>query len=56
MGFATVPQQALQMDDFAGCVRANKVSSVSGELGLKDIKVVEAIYRALDSGKREKIV
>jgi hypothetical protein len=34
----------------------NKESSVSGEEGLKDMKVVEAIYRAIASGKKEKIV
>lgn len=50
-----VNQQALHMDDFALCVRSNKQSRVPGEEGLKDMKVVEAIYRSLASGKREKI-
>lgn len=53
MNFPQARQQALQMDNFANCVRLNKQSEVSGELGLKDIKIVEAIYRSLDSGKRE---
>jgi predicted dehydrogenase len=48
--------QALQMEDFARCILENKESSVSGEEGLKDLKVVEAIYRAIASGKKEKIV
>ncbi len=47
--------QALQMEDFAKCIVENKESSVSGEEGLKDLKVVEAIYRAIASGKKEKI-
>lgn len=49
-------QQAAQMDDFANCVKLKKQSRVPGEEGLKDMKVVDAIYRSLDSGKWEKIV
>ncbi|MGN6639645.1 MAG: Gfo/Idh/MocA family protein [Mucilaginibacter sp.] len=49
-------QQAAQMDDFAECVRQNKRSRVPGEEGLKDMKIVDAIYRSLDSGKKERIV
>ncbi|WP_374951439.1 Gfo/Idh/MocA family oxidoreductase [Mucilaginibacter sp.] len=49
-------QQAAQMDDFANCVRLNKQSRVPGEEGLKDMKVVDAIYRSLASGKWENIV
>jgi len=43
------------MDDFANCVIQKKPSRVSGEEGLKDMKVVEAIYRSIASGKKEKI-
>jgi predicted dehydrogenase len=43
------------LDDFAACVRQNKASSVAGEEGLKDLKVVEAIYRSIASGRREAI-
>jgi predicted dehydrogenase len=50
-----VNQQALQMDDFAQCVMQNKQSRIPGEEGLKDMKVVEAIYRSIASGKKEKI-
>jgi predicted dehydrogenase len=53
MNFKQVTQQALQMDDFADCIRNNKKSSVCGEEGLKDIKIIEGIYRSLESGKRE---
>lgn len=48
--------QVAQMDDFATCVRLNKKSRVPGEEGLKDLKVVDAIYRSLDSGNWENIV
>lgn len=51
-----VVQQALQMDDFAQCVKNNKSTRVPGEEGLKDLKVIEAIYRSIQSGKKERIV
>ncbi|MBS1524823.1 MAG: Gfo/Idh/MocA family oxidoreductase [Bacteroidetes bacterium] len=56
MDLPQVIHQAVQMDDFAQCVWQNKQSRVPGEEGLKDMKVVDAIYRSLDSGKKEKIV
>ncbi len=49
-------EQVAQMDDFALCVQQNKPSKVSGEEGLKDMRVVDAIYRSIASGKKEKIV
>ncbi|MEX8549321.1 MAG: Gfo/Idh/MocA family oxidoreductase [Mucilaginibacter sp.] len=55
MNIPNVIQQALQMDDFANCVITKKPTRVPGEEGLKDMLVVDAIYRSLDSGKREKI-
>jgi len=55
MPFPQIIQQAAQMDDFAQCVTQNKQTRVPGEEGLKDMKVVDAIYRSLDSGKWEKI-
>jgi predicted dehydrogenase len=50
-----VHQQSLQMDDFAQCIIQNKPTRIPGEEGLKDMKVVEAIYRSIASGNREKI-
>jgi glucose-fructose oxidoreductase len=47
-----VSQQALQMDDFAQCVREGRESRVSGEMGLRDMKIIEAIYEAARTGKR----
>jgi predicted dehydrogenase len=43
------------MDDFAHCVMNHLPTRVPGEEGLKDMKVVDAIYRSLDSGKKEAI-
>lgn len=56
MNFPEVNQQALQMDDFANCIINNKPTRVPGEEGLKDLKVIEAIYKAAKSGKKEKVV
>lgn len=47
-----VNQQALQMDDFALCVRENRESRVSGAMGRRDLQIIEAIYAAAKSGKR----
>ncbi|HOX81485.1 MAG TPA: Gfo/Idh/MocA family oxidoreductase [Chryseolinea sp.] len=47
LDFPQVNHQAKQMEDFAKCVAENRESSVSGEEGLKDAKVIEAIYKAI---------
>lgn len=44
--------QALQMDDFAKCVLEGRESRMPGEMGLRDMKVIEAIYEAARTGKR----
>jgi len=49
-------QQALQMDDFARCVRAGVESEVSGLEGLKDMLVVDAIYRSIAAGSKRTLV
>ena len=50
--FAEVNQQALQMDDFADCVLNKKATRVPGEMGLRDVKVLMAIYEAARTGKK----
>jgi len=55
MNFPQINQQAAQMDDFANCILQNKNTVVPGEMGMQDMKIVEAIYRSVASGKREKI-
>lgn len=48
-----VNQQALQMDDFALCVREGRESRVAGEMGRRDLAIIEAIYAsAREGGKR----
>lgn len=55
MNFPHINQQTAQMDDFANCIIQNKNTIVPGEMGLQDIKIVEAIYRSIASGNKEKI-
>lgn len=55
MDLPQVNQQARQMDDFAQCVKENKATRVPGEMGLRDVKILEAIYEAARTGKRVEI-
>lgn len=52
MNFPEVNQQALQMDEFALCIKENRPSSISGEEGRQDVKILQAIYKAMYSGER----
>ena len=45
-------QQALQMDDFALCVKEGRQSKLSGEEGRQDVKILQAIYKAMETGER----
>ncbi|UZR93287.1 Gfo/Idh/MocA family protein [Chondrinema litorale] len=47
-----VNQQATQMDEVAVCIKDGKPLRVTGEEGLKDMKVVDAIYHAVAAGNR----
>lgn len=54
-GSITLPQvnqQALQMDDFALCVKEGRPTQVSGEEGRRDVKILAAVYKAMETGKR----
>jgi glucose-fructose oxidoreductase len=48
-------QQAMQMDDDADAIMNNKPLIAPGEEGLRDIRIVEAIYRAAKSGQSVKL-
>ncbi len=50
MDFPEVYEQVFQMDDFARCIMEDRESRVSGEEGLRDMRVIEAIYRSIDAG------
>lgn len=47
-----VNQQALQMDDFAQCIREGRESRVPGEMGRRDLAIIEAIFTAAKTGQR----
>lgn len=47
-----VNQQARQMDDFSLAVKNNRPTPVPGEMGRRDVKLLQAIYEAMNTGKR----
>jgi len=50
MNFSQVNQQAAQMDAFADCVINDRQSTVDGYEGLRDMRVIEAIYESVRTG------
>jgi predicted dehydrogenase len=52
MPFPEVGQQARQMDDFALCIKEGRPTEVSGEEGRQDVKILQAIYKAMETGER----
>lgn len=52
MQFPSINQQAAQMDDFAQCIKNNRESRVPGEMGLRDLRIIMAIYESARTKKR----
>jgi predicted dehydrogenase len=52
MNFPHINQQAKQMDDFALAIKNNRPTPVPGEMGRRDVRIIEAIYEAMNNGKR----
>jgi glucose-fructose oxidoreductase len=51
-----INQQAAQMEDFARCILENRDTPVPGEMGRRDIAIMEAIYAsAAAGGKRVEV-
>ncbi|MBT1707209.1 Gfo/Idh/MocA family oxidoreductase [Fulvivirgaceae bacterium PWU5] len=50
MEFPTIRQQAAQLDDFALCVKRGVTSRVSGEMGMRDVEIMMAIYESARKG------
>mgnify|MGYP000067766022 CR=1 FL=1 len=46
-------QQALQMDDFALHITQGTPNKVPGSMGLRDLKIVEAIYQSIAQGGKK---
>jgi predicted dehydrogenase len=55
MEIKPINQQAAQMDDFALAIIDNRPTLVPGEMGRKDLRIIEAIYRSMESGRRVEI-
>ena len=55
MDLPQVNHQALQMDDFALCIKEGRPSPVSGGEGRKDVKILQAIYKAMETRERVEI-
>ena len=52
-----VTHQTIQMEEMAGILLAGKqpIVPVDGEEGLKDLKIIDAIYQAVKTGKKVKL-
>jgi predicted dehydrogenase len=53
--FPQVDQFAAEMDDFADCIMNNKPTRVPGEEGLRDVKIIMAIYESIRTGRPVKL-
>lgn len=52
MDFPHINQQAAQMDDFALAIKNNRPTPVPGEMGRRDVRLLQAIYESMRTGKR----
>ena len=52
VNFPAPNQQALQIDNFADCIRTGRESEVGGEMGRRDLRITTAIYEAARTGGR----
>jgi predicted dehydrogenase len=56
MNLPAVNHQAEQLDGMALCIMENRETTATGEEGLRDMKVIEAIYQSIrEGGKKIKI-
>ena len=55
MKLPQVNQQARQMDDFAIAVASDRPTPVPGQMGRQDVKILQAIYKAMETGQRVEI-
>jgi predicted dehydrogenase len=53
--FPAIDHFAAEMDDFSQCILNKRPSKVSGEEGLRDIKIMMAIYESARTGKTVKV-
>jgi predicted dehydrogenase len=53
--FPETDRFADEMDDFAQCILENKPSRVEGEEGMRDVRILMAIYESARTGKAVKL-
>jgi predicted dehydrogenase len=53
--FEQIDHFAAEMDDFAQCILNDKPSKVAGEEGLRDVKILMAIYESIKKGRPVKL-
>ena len=53
--FESIDQFAAEMDDFSQCIKEDRATRVPGEEGLKDLRVIEAIYKSIRTGAQVKL-
>ena len=49
-----INQQAAQMDDFAQAILDKRPTAVPGEMGRQDVKILQAIYKSMQTGQKVK--
>ncbi|HXX68906.1 MAG TPA: Gfo/Idh/MocA family oxidoreductase [Polyangiaceae bacterium] len=54
--FPDVNHFVAELDDFASCVRTGLPSRVPGEEGLRDLRLIEAIYRSAETAREIRLV
>jgi glucose-fructose oxidoreductase len=52
LSYPEVPQQSLQMDDFASCILTGRKPPVPGEMGRDHMAIIDAIYKSAAAGGR----
>jgi predicted dehydrogenase len=55
LAFPEIDQFAAEMDDFATCIRTARPTRVPGEEGLRDVRIMDAIYRSAETGREIKL-
>ncbi len=53
--FKVIDEFALELDAFATCIRENRKPEPDGEQGLRDLSIIETIYRSAKTGRSEMI-
>ncbi|MDX2304251.1 MAG: Gfo/Idh/MocA family oxidoreductase [Microscillaceae bacterium] len=55
LDFPAINQQAAHMDAFTRCILDDTDTTVPGEMGMRDVALLQAIYQAAETGKKIKL-